>query len=610
MGGMFARQFISFLPSAASRRRSMRATGCLLQATIFTAVLIAGCENGLREIDRKTQALLVETNRGLGAHARTPPVLDSSRISPSVIETVDSRDVTAKNLPTVDPPADELHFTSATAEEAQDVIGRLERYRSIPPDAMLLTLRAALSYAMTHSREYRTAEEEFVLAALRLLIERHRWGPRFFNDTSAIANAVGDDGMYDTALELVNEFRVTQRLPYGGEVSARALAVAAQDLHQRIAGENFQRSELILDANIPLLRNAGLIAQEDLIQAERNVIYAAREFERFRRDFLFSITSDFLDLVVQKLGIRNAERQVQQLEQLEKRQIALVEAGRTPPYEAGLAAQDTLFARDNLNNREETYRLALDRFKVRLGMETLEPIAIEIALPDLPPPATPMDSAVAAAMEYRLDLQNRRDRLDDSRRGVDNARNQLLPDLNLTGSATLATDPDVEYGGVEFDVGEINARGGITFGLPLDREIERVNVRQSQINLERAMMEYERFRDEVAVNVRGAIRNIDTAIFSLQLQEENIRVNEVRRASLEADLDRATARDRSEAIQQLNQAEDARDQAARDLQLAILGYLLETGQLRVAADGTLQMLPGITPVPIDVGDPVPEVPGT
>ncbi|MGH7290129.1 MAG: TolC family protein, partial [Myxococcota bacterium] len=211
---------------------------------------------------------------------------------------------------------------------------------------------------------------------------------------------------------------------------------------------------------------------------------------------------------------------------------------------------------------------------------------------------------------YRLDLQNRRDQLDDSRRDVDNSLNQLLPELNLTGTATLATDPDVDYGGIEFDEGNINARGGITFGLPLDREIERVNVRQAQIALERAMMEYERFRDEVAVNVRAAIRNIDTAIFSLQLQEENIRVNEVRRASLEADLDRATARDRSEAIQQLNQAEDARDQAARDLQLAILGYLLETGQLRVAADGTLQMLPGMTPVPIDVQDAVPEVPGT
>jgi outer membrane protein TolC len=214
------------------------------------------------------------------------------------------------------------------------------------------------------------------------------------------------------------------------------------------------------------------------------------------------------------------------------------------------------------------------------------------------------------AMLYRLDLQNRRDQLDDTRRDVDNALNQLLPDLNLTGTATLATDPNVDYGGVEFDLGEINAQGGVTLGLPLDREIERVNVRQAQIAQERAMMEFERFRDEVAVNVRGDIRDIDTAIFSLQLQEENIRVNEVRRASLEADPDRATARDRSEAIQQLNQAEDVRDRALRDLQLAILRYLLDTGQLRVANDGTLQMLPGMVPVPIDIRDPVPEVPDT
>jgi hypothetical protein len=43
----------------------------------------------------------------------------------------------------------------------------------------------------------------------------------------------------------------------------------------------------------------------------------------------------------------------------------------------------------------------------------------------------------------------------------------------------------------------------------------------------------------------------------------------------------------------LLRAENARDAAQTALRTAILQYLLETDQLRVARDGTLQRLPGM-----------------
>ncbi|MHC4430145.1 MAG: hypothetical protein ACYS0D_16335, partial [Planctomycetota bacterium] len=198
----------------------------------------------------------------------------------------------------------------------------------------------------------------YILAVLDLIAERHLWGPRLFNDFSAEIVAAGDDGFYDTSLVLLNELGVTQRLPYGGEVGARFLAAATEDLHTRVSRDNIQTSTLIFEADVPLLRGAGHVAREDLIQAERDVVYATRAFERFRREFLFDITSRFLVLVVQQMEIGNAEQQVRTLEGFEAQERALVKAGRTDPFQAAQAAQRTLFARDSLNSQREQYRRA------------------------------------------------------------------------------------------------------------------------------------------------------------------------------------------------------------------------------------------------------------
>ena len=158
---------------------------------------------------------------------------------------------------------------------------------------------------------------------------------------------------------------------------------------------------------------------------------------------------------------------------------------------------------------------------------------------------------------------------------------------------TIPTDSDKDRGGFDFEIDDTSFTAGVTFGLPLDREIERLNLRQAQIDLARTIREHDRFRDSVAVEVRSSVRTIDRARFSLGLQEENVTIAQRRLASLEAAPDRASARDRSEAADGLLRAQDDFDRARRDLEVAILAYLLTSGQLRVAADGSILPLGGM-----------------
>jgi outer membrane protein TolC len=566
-------------------------------AVSLAAVLpwLGGCESPFQRIDRRTSELLTEANTDLGPETRDPKLDWPEGEEP--LKQV-SENLTEPRPSTVNPTADQMIFTPA--RDGAQVMQRLEDYARVPPNAVEMDLNEALAYAIRHSPEYRFAEEDFLLSALRLMSERHLWGPRIFDDLLVEVESIGDNGLYDSSLRLVNDLRVTQRLPYGGQISAQLLAAATEDLHQRVAGENIQTAELVFAADVPLLRGAGMVAREDLIQAERNMVYAARAFERFRRQFLFDITADFLDLVVEQQAIVNARRQVELLQGFEQREKALAEAGRTPPFEAALSVQSTLFAIDRLNSQLEILRLGVDRFKVRIGMPEEQALTIKPTTPGLPTPETDLEAAVRTALNYRLDLQNRRDRIDDARRAVNNARNDLLADLDLSGSLSIPTDDDKDRAGLDFDFEDLSFRAALALGLPIDREIERINLREAQVDLEQTIREYERFRDTIAVEVRAAVRNIDRSEFSRDLQELNVRTADRRLASIDAAPDRASARDRSETADDLLAAQDDYLRARRDVQVSILRYLLDSGQLRVESDGSIRPL---RDMPLHYGDP-------
>lgn len=467
-----------------------------------------------------------------------------------------------------------------------------------PANAEHLTLAKSVQIAINRSLEYRVAEETYLLIALDLLIQQHIWSPRFFdtitpqiqgvalNGSSLQASQIGLLGNYSTALQLVNDFSVRQKLPYGGEVSASILAQAGKELNDAVTLGQANSLEVALALNIPLLRGAGLVAQESLIQAKRNLIYGARSFEDFRRRFYLAIFNDFHDLVVQQQVISNTHAQIDRLRLIVEREDALVRSGRQVAFQADLAKQRALFTIDRLSALEETYKLSVDRFKLRIGYETDAPVAIDAEMLDLDPPVIDSRAALTSAFEWRLDLQNTRDQVADAKRAVDNARNAVLPGANLFASGSLLQNPDV-FEGIQIDDTFGNYTVGMEIDLPLDRTIEEVNVRKAQVLLEQIDRRFVFAQNTAAVEVRQAIRRIDRALYTLSLQDRNIDIARNRQASIDAAPDRASPRDRTDAVDALSTAENDKARALKEVQIAILEYLRQTGQLRISDDGEI-----------------------
>jgi outer membrane protein TolC len=215
---------------------------------------------------------------------------------------------------------------------------------------------------------------------------------------------------------------------------------------------------------------------------------------------------------------------------------------------------------------------------------------------------------VERALTYRLDLQNRRDQVDDARRGVANARNAILPDLNLAGHVGVPTDPRAREGGLLVQPEDLNYSASVTFGLPLDRDIERLQLRTAIIGYQQRERDLSLFRDQIAIDVRQSVRNIDLARFQLRLAEQQVEINQRRVYELTIRQDEVDTRTKVDAANSLQSAQASRDAAITRLRNAILDYLRQSGQLRVKRDGTFEPLPGMEGAPPKPQGPEPVPP--
>ncbi len=458
-------------------------------------------------------------------------------------------------------------------------------------EVFVFGLHDALDYAMRHARDLQDAKEDLYLAALDLSLERHLWTPQFAASAQTIYQDFEETTSLDRALTTVSEAAVTQRLPLGGELSAKIIHSLMRDVSDRVSkGESGQ---MILAAQIPLLRGAGRAAYESRYASERELIYAVRRYERFRRSFLVEVAADYFSLQQAKASIANTFRSYENRKRDWERAEFIHRMGRSRDvFEAPRAKSNFRLAEASLVSAKERYESALDRFKILLGMpvDTLldvvdqdrdeESKALDSLLPDIDEVA-----AVEVALQYRLDLLNIADQVDDGRRGVAVAKNRILPDLEITGSATFDSDPD-QLRALNYRKERTTWQGGVQLGID-DRQSERSAHRSALVSLRQAQRGHERFIDTVRADVRRALRRIAQQENLRMIQMLNVRENELRADAARAqyELGMSTNQDVVDAENDLLGARNEYAAAVAAYRVAILEFRRDTGTLLVTDDG-------------------------
>jgi outer membrane protein TolC len=479
-------------------------------------------------------------------------------------------------------PAPSLSLDFGYNAARREVRDRLQ-YGPLMEDAnrTRMDLFMALRYAVQHSRSYQARMEDLYLSALDVTLERHLFTPRPFVTQSVNYDGGQRDIAYRSALSATTTAGVRQQLPYGGEIVAQGLVTFVDALNDNsLGGEN---ASLVLSASIPLLRGAGMVNLESLIQSERDLVYQVRTFENFRRGFVVDIASSYFNLLTAYQRVNDQRVQYEQTVELVERNLQLFAAGGARTNY--LAVQQSLTQQVNaeaaLISAQQSLQSALDDFKLQLGMpveEDLDVVAVEL---DVNKPEVDDPSLTKLAQEYRLDLQTARDQIEDARRKVDVAKNGLLPDLTLTARGEMTNPADTSA--TQIDSRDLSYSAGATLDLPIDRLRERNAYRSALISFERAQRNYVDLSETITADVRQAARSVQQAQLQLEIAKRGIRVaqDQLEYSTELFTQGQAQTRDITEAQNDLLQAQNGYHAAKASLQINILRFLRDTGTLRV-----------------------------
>jgi outer membrane protein TolC len=551
---------------------------------------LAGCQLFVDDADRQVYKLIEQRERQ--ATGLTPDSKIDKEYVPQPVPKSAYKHVPSATQSAI-PPAMEAKSPPSTepleAPTSQAVLAPASR----PGPVTRLNLRAALAFAFANSRDFQSAKEDLYLSALALTLERHLWGPIFLANLKMDYANYGEVRHFDHAMAAVANAAVQQRLPYGGQVTATVINTLMRDLGRQITSK--ESGQAIIDANLPLLRGAGTVAQEPLYQAERNLVYATRSFEFFRQVYAVRVAVAYFELIRLKQRIINARSSYASFYGDSDRSTALFKAGRVIELEAQRAQQSLLTSWNQVVDSEEQYRLALDAFKILIGMTTTEPLDVRAdEEADLAVPKMEENVAIQIALENRLDLINYRDAIDDAHRRVNVAQNALLPDLNLRTNITWDTNP-LKLDQFDYNSDRTTWRAGMDLSVPIDRVKERNDYRAALIDVRRAQRQYELSADNVRLQVRQAKRDIDLALTSLSIQQQSIELARRQREAADFRFQRGLISNREvvDAENNLLSARDAVAAAQSRLRQAILAFYRDTGMIR--ADDAGQLLDPVAP---------------
>ncbi|MGD8451788.1 MAG: TolC family protein [Phycisphaerae bacterium] len=606
------------------QHQELRLIIVLIACSSFT--MLGGCRTAVDQTDREVAAVIAERQRA--ALDIQVPVRISSEDDSFERPPRSAFDSTPNPRPAGVPAAFEQPAEPPATTDAPEIVTTAppstmtgaanSRSGMLPPaitdpvsddPPVIFTLTDALAYAQQHRRALQRAEEQLYVAALALTLERHLWTPIFSSNLRTVYGNFGEIQHFDQAMRFVADLSVSQRLPYGGEFTAQAVSTLIRDVKKTITSA--EGSTIEVGLNVPFLRNAGHVAQEELIQLERELTYAVRAYERFRRTQLVLVTEAYFDLLRAKQDMVTSEMSLsrrgqifQRAREFEKRELgSLLETQR--------AEQDYLFAENELESVRESFRAQADQFKLLIGMSVDQPLgrdqlediqAIEGRIaggefPLLQRSAAVEQDALAqqVAIDYRLDLLSEHDRIDDARRGVAVAENAMLPDLDLNTTVAWETDP-THYRLGDFSFERTTWRSELVLELPLERTRERHQYRAALLDVRQAERDYQDALESIRAEVRSAVNNLRLEDRSVEIQQRNLAVadNRVEYARIRYDDGEIEVRELLDAEADWTSVSNALSRAKTSRWKALLRFRLSTGTLRIHEDGEQEVAPVIT----------------
>lgn len=630
-------------------RRSRRSLPVLLAA--FAIVAGAGCRSARdwrRRADDRARAYLGAAQRQAGAAEEGVEIETPS-------DTLRRRLLLDQSLPAFDPASfgirdlpTNLYWNAAERLEP-GAAGFVPEGVGAGP--LRIGLLDAVRIAAHNSREFQSRKEALYAAALGLDLEAKAFRTAFSGAASAAADSWrSGGGGGDEAGAEGGAARPERTGSHGEKASlgaartleggAKITGAIAFNLAGMLTGDRSTAWGSVADlgVSIPLLRGAGsLVNRESLTQAERDLVYAVRDFEQYKRSFVVGIEGSYLSLVLAGRTRQNEDDNYRRVILSTRRSRRMADASRMSKAEFDQSHQSELAARASWIGACQRYEAALEDFKIELGLppdarieprdedlEELRRYAERLAAPvrgagtdetgaesgaesgggseiELAPPESVdegamkerADRAVAIAFERRPDVATARDRIEDAQRHLAIAEDALRAEVTIGGTARVgeAASSSMAREGrrhADFEVRDATYGATIRVDLPLERTAEAVSYRNAVAAVEKAVREWQALEDGLKRTVRQDLRDLSLTEERLRIQFRAVELatRRVRNQDLLLAAGRANMTDLLDAQAALVTAQNSLYAAITSFRADELRLQADLGVLDASVDGT------------------------
>ena len=312
----------------------------------------------------------------------------------------------------------------------------------------------------------------------------------------------------------------TQRVPWLGGSLAATGSLNTQPLNDPLRQ---RASDFELKLTQPLLRGFGPTASfADLTASRRARETQERAFVLDRQSLAINVTAAFYEVIKQRQLLAVAAQSLERNQKLMQASEARMTAGLASKLDVYRAELQVSYAQDAMVTSETQLATALETFRVLLGRhptDTLEPAA-EILDEDFTFAIEPLPVLVAQALAHRLELFESRAQVDDLRRGVSLAKQNLLPQLDVIFSAARtgfgpSFSQSLRSMDNRFDV-------FLSTSYPIERAGDRAQKAVAEIRVAAGQRALVQRQLEIEAEVRAAVRNIERIAKSVELQKKGV----------------------------------------------------------------------------------------
>ncbi|RUL82522.1 TolC family protein [Tautonia sociabilis] len=280
-------------------------------------------------------------------------------------------------------------------------------------DPYIVDARQILTLALQNSRAYQFNLETLYLQALPVTLERFQFTPQFAAGLNPGGPSFGgftgpspgnqytyrtlETGSPASLLNVGGVAGFGKLLSFGTSITGNFANQTILNFGGPNAVQTTSQSFLPLNVVIPFLRGGGrAVALEGLTQAERNLLYAVRQFARFRKEFFVSVlaggsvtgggggdpTTGYLNLLLQLQSVENNTKNVAAYERVLEvfQELSRGAASTVAPLDLVNVEIDLQSQRLSLLQSSTNYRNSLDQFKQQIGLPPDTPLVPDTEL--------------------------------------------------------------------------------------------------------------------------------------------------------------------------------------------------------------------------------------